>query len=844
LARKDQIKIHQAFYGEVNRSHGCLCSTIENAVLKTFLTGFTDRPSSLPAGITMEPYYSATVYGKHYVFAKTSPDNTAQRAGMVFTHVLITDVEDIECISNLESLFGYFYKTIPEHKTLLQELIIPVSSLEVEIDSDSFPKFVLLGAQELISGKLPILFCGASEAFIDLIAPIWAGLPKSFRAKISYTAGFSTTNIDTSKTFIVFQGDLEESLRASKFISDKNNNLAETNNTVERYILTPHADNQFELFIKELNVNLDSWIILQSCAKAYEAYKNYTELTNDALKQLIRQLAKISPDKNNGRSIKTQIVAETVKRIKAEKEINLKSLKNLPLDAFSNGEEMLADTVGAFVENELNRSQNFNDRLISEVIIVSCMETQLNWWHNAVIKAFKKTIGEERAISFQNLWQVLMLSKDSMSAILSFLPNDKKQEGLLIKYFPKNVPKQFAEHFAKVILTRKWLLLHAYLIQTYLASKEAAKQQLHLEKNASPNSFEGTKHIIKNVSDQDLLSLTMETNESYFIAEYAVRSTKKPALLHRLDVKNPIWLSIWANSLEETNDLEHGILSLSEKVDQLLNDITEGKNVPDAIVHQLAHSKYADISRLKSRVHLWKHLRPGIKQLFLDATANELIKNISTEGLTNVTIETELSNHISTERFMSNLLETYRSDINTVLEIFEYIDGCEDGFLAKYIRYYTNSLNDIQSARLGNLILSKQFRLSAKQIFNKAKTNKIFKIALTKCQSIAGLDFWDRLSWGWLIGETVSADSVFSELMRISVRLYDKGPEENDIWKRAGGDVSKLHNHRSREENWQNAIRLLRNGGGGNISVESLIKEMMEEHPNNSELKEIAKYFK
>lgn len=72
-----------------------------------------------------------------------------------------------------------------------------------------------------------------------------------------------------------------------------------------------------------------------------------------------------------------------------------------------------------------------------------------------------------------------------------------------------------------------------------------------------------------------------------------------------------------------------------------------------------------------------------------------------------------------------------------------------------------------------------------------------------------------------------------------------KGRKDNEIWKRAGGEISKLHNHKSREENWRNALNLLRNGGGGKeISIKSLIKEMIEDHPNNTTLKEIKKYFK
>ena len=845
MTNKNQIKVHQAFYGEVNRSHGCLFSTIEDAELKTFLTGFTDRPSAVPAGMVMQPYYSAVSHGKYYLFTLTFQDHTAERAGMVFTHVLIIDIDDIEYVNYLDNLFSYFCKTIPENKTSIQELEVPTSVLEVNETFNTFPEYVIQGVQELTNGKLPMSFCGDSESFIKLITSLWVGLPYSFRTKMSFTAGFSTTNIDRSKTVIHFQKSLESSLRNSEFISDLDTKLIEVNSTVEKYILIPHSDNQFEAFIKDLKVDLNNWSILQLCAKAYEGYRNYSELSNDGLKQLIRQLAKISPSKNEGNLIKDKVISEIKRRVDSSKETNLKSLKNLPLDAFDDGEDTISNAVKSFSETELTKEVNsFNGELMSEVIILS-KEDHSNWWHVAVKDALEKTIKNRHITSIQNIWKLFVKSEDTLSVVLSFFPEGSEYETLLIRHIPKGIPQQIAEHFAKSIRKRKWILLHAHLLETYLTPKEALKQQMLLEKELALISFEGSKYLVKDVIDKDLLSLAMETNGKFFIAEYAGRSIKKPTLLNDLDINNQIWLSIWENVLKETNNLEHGILNLSDKVEQALNSIPEGMEVPNEIISQIANSKYADVSELKNRSNLWRYLSQNIKEIFLEATSNGLIKNVSSKGLDSKFIEQELANHISSDKYMTALLKIYRSDMNTVLEIYEYIANLKDSFLADYIKYYPNNLNGIQSARLGNLVLAKHFHMSARQIFEKAKHNDSFKVALTKCHSIADIGFLDRLVWGRLIGQTVSEDSIYSELLNIAIKLYDKGPEDNEIWKRAGGEISKLHNHKSREENWRNALNLLRNGGGGKeISIKSLIKEMIEDHPNNTTLKEIKKYFK
>lgn len=62
--------------------------------------------------------------------------------------------------------------------------------------------------------------------------------------------------------------------------------------------------------------------------------------------------------------------------------------------------------------------------------------------------------------------------------------------------------------------------------------------------------------------------------------------------------------------------------------------------------------------------------------------------------------------------------------------------------------------------------------------------------------------------------------------------LYELGPEDNNIWKRAGGNVSILSNHANRKTQWYNAIDTLSKGGGGNITLKSLIEEVKKDFPD------------
>lgn len=77
-----------------------------------------------------------------------------------------------------------------------------------------------------------------------------------------------------------------------------------------------------------------------------------------------------------------------------------------------------------------------------------------------------------------------------------------------------------------------------------------------------------------------------------------------------------------------------------------------------------------------------------------------------------------------------------------------------------------------------------------------------------------------------------------NDLVNILAKLYDQGPEQANIWKRAGGEVSIFSNSNSRKSQWYDAIeKLVKGGGGKQISLETLINQVNEDYPNSDLLK-------
>lgn len=72
------------------------------------------------------------------------------------------------------------------------------------------------------------------------------------------------------------------------------------------------------------------------------------------------------------------------------------------------------------------------------------------------------------------------------------------------------------------------------------------------------------------------------------------------------------------------------------------------------------------------------------------------------------------------------------------------------------------------------------------------------------------------------------------------VAVYPFGPRDQEVWSRAGGDLSRLQYQPSGQAAWHAALRSLKQGGGGaNISFASLLRTAKEDYSQNSQLAQL-----
>lgn len=89
--------------------------------------------------------------------------------------------------------------------------------------------------------------------------------------------------------------------------------------------------------------------------------------------------------------------------------------------------------------------------------------------------------------------------------------------------------------------------------------------------------------------------------------------------------------------------------------------------------------------------------------------------------------------------------------------------------------------------------------------------------------------------------QSVQQTSIEEELRNIMCTLYPGGLRDNGIWISSGGNLASVNLSQPGKGQWSEAMRLIKNGGGGAITFESLLQQVITEYPNNKDVLKLMK---
>ena len=744
-----KIVVHQAYYGEVNKAHSKIYQTIDDSELTSFLIRFTDRPGSIAPGVVLTPYLSGSAFKDFYIFSKTFPDNQASRSGMVITHVLITDISTLKNINDLKVILGLLISEAPVERTNLEPIELNVQNSALIFEKKQ-PLFVQKSISAFIKGNLPILFSGDLVSFEEILQKLWNSPIGGFRKILKYRASFSPKDIEDSDdlTIVFVQSELSTKWNSHKLIIGDEDDIIEITSPTEALFLGSQKGNPFYNFIKSIGANLDD---LNTYTQGDVLFKDYLDLDKlndpDLIRRDLRILSLLSPHKKMGSAVKEEFVANYKSLIHDGLESNLKGIRNISWDSYIGGEEIGKNLVNAIIGKAIRHLKFKHIGMLSEVCSITVNEKNKTWWHNGIIESFKNNVLETEDTVQKSLWKLLFYSKDCAKFIFSVIPSPKDSESLLIQHLPKEVPPEVGKTVLLELRKRHWNLLHAEILLKLYKPVQAVEKQLPIENSMNYDQSTGLKLILKELSDNEVLAITLKLCNDKLIQGLIKRVVENESIIKSINLQVSCWLNIWTALLYEGKPFNYGIKGKEQAlVFSVFDLMLQDKQIDNIIFDRIASTTYSNISGYKDRQKVWDYIPTSHQGKFIESTANSIVAKIVNEEIDGLTVEEKLEDHITSKSFMTSFLNKNRSSIEPVLKIFESSKSLSDKYLRDYIVHYQIQISKDQSSRLGALILSRNYTASARAVYDKSRYYKSFGLAYEVCKSLVELSWWES-SW-------------------------------------------------------------------------------------------------
>ena len=189
-------------------------------------------------------------------------------------------------------------------------------------------------------------------------------------------------------------------------------------------------------------------------------------------------------------------------------------------------------------------------------------------------------------------------------------------------------------------------------------------------------------------------------------------------------------------------------------------------------------------------------------------------------------------------RFLSGAIP---GRVGIACQLFLRLPSLGEGLFHQWVAEIASRVRwlETDSARsLGQIVVARMWRRTAELISNEVMQSRRHDLlpALRECHGLLGFVTRMKLAFSGIL-DAPRPDELWSFYEQIATELYEKGPEQNSLWSRAGGSYADLPSTGTGRSRWADAVRLLRRGGGGSITARRLLEAMRDDYSKNESVR-------
>ncbi|HCG0885749.1 TPA: hypothetical protein NJH56_001532 [Pseudomonas aeruginosa] len=820
------MRVEQAIYGEVaGRGHGLRTSST-NAPIVATIASKLDLPDAVPPGVrAWSPFVRGFPIDDHYILARTFLDSSASRGGMVLTHALIINLDDMCEAGSLTTLFGRLAPSVAGCPNSVETLELDATCSGHATTAELIGTANALAAQELA----PVVRLGV-ERFEHLVDSLWKNLWPALRRTFAFRLSFDPKDVVEQPTPMLVCTPEQLQARWTKHRIVKPDD--QIPNSAPAGIICGLRDVRPILALAE-----DLGLEVHTVKELSKLERLHTLVSGDGsfddLLAAIRLADGLSNQPTLGASIKDKLLGQFKTLIPGASCKQLLLMKNLALSGFANTQslwsavELLVSTLGF---------SSADDSDSMEIVATSVdEELALPAWRAAVTAGLSTAAHRDSPAISQAIWRWAERSHAAFAAAIGTLPADAVVEQRLAGEVPRKLNVTSPAALLSPLLKKRWLTAYGAALAATLPPIDATGQQLKVDKN--PDHSVGLRSALRYASPLQTLECALVHKDSRLVGLCAEQAAVHPQILTNILCDDITEQQVWCAAIGKDSSLWSAPSNAVGARDTVLAQLADGLPADTGLLKALAQTPLADLSATEERDRLWPLLPTAQRDRYLQATATGWLE-IAAKGEVVTFPEAPLESAIMASSSLRSVLERSSVKVDVRLAIVSALPSFTEEMFITWLNNVlrdTRMLSHTDSEQLGALVASRHWERAAKHLSDRLADNRSDLMpGLRLCANLLG--FYARWKLGISKPNTTEKWKAFEEEAR---ELYPSGPDSDELWSRAGGKNSNLpggsHNGVTR---WRIALNSIRYGG--RPTTRELLTVMRQDFPWNEKLRLFA----
>lgn len=819
--------IHQAIYGEVQgktSGHDLLAASDEKNELFRRVSGYTDLADRPEGGVLSSSVVRGLFAEEQFLLIKTFPDKSpGLRSGRVFSHALFIPEAGLDEILDLSHLFQYHLPGIQKEAKMRP---LEYSSQENRVKMGAVNGREAAATNALLENQ-PVVWLG-EEGYWGWLARVWLKLPAKVKQTLKIGAAFGPSYVKKEYLSLLYiPVDAKTLWERHTF---------RVINTDESQVLQSSAANwlvrnakksaPFEILLDDFSPKIDSIETLnqlEDYGKAYHQLDKDPELNK--LLVLAHFISKTCPSEAVGVKGKNRLMSAILQAI-PDAPINIfMALMYQNWEGFPDAITSASDALRDWLSNHLLKRKQAKE---CGAVLAKALEAETeNWWVSVVIGHANDRLKKRQSSDAKIFWQWIKKEPTLIAQHTSWLPDDAENE--MTQKIPK-LEVAVAEAVLHMSEQKDWLVLHAKVAAQLYSAEKAIEAQLRID--TDKDHALALQALSEIMSGSLFMSVAASHTDARLHRIAGKLIAKNSKLMKGIDITSEGWQKCWKAAIEQGSEVWAGISNPRNTLFEILDHLLAGNSFSQTLLNAISIGKYSSLKDYPQRASIWHELPEKARSEFVSATLVELIDEVTTSNFNYNDLEPELKKEVQSKKVQEHVISSKTIPLTKKLQLFDVLYGLKEYHARQLIQ--ENHFLPAEAEELGHLISKNRWKTIVDELYSSRSHRKDLLPALLQCAHLLGFLQRLKLSASGLKKDAINSEEWWDEFLKIAIKLFPHGPEQNGLWISAGGDLSQLPTAGTGRDKWSTAIQILHNNG--NPTLKKLLTRMRDTYYENETL--------